>query len=129
LRENTIKEISNDNSTVLADYIVELIQDKKGKSIINLDLRAIPEAPTDCFIICHGDSSTQVKAIVNHIYQEMKEKWGEIPHHIEGMGRAEWAIIDYTNVVVHVFYKETRAYYQLEDLWYDAKVTTYEEKY
>ncbi len=129
MRENSIKKISSDNSTELNDFIVELIQDKKGKSIVSLDLREIPEAICDYFIICHGDSTTQVKAIIDHIHKELKELWGEIPHHIEGVGQSEWAIIDYSNVIVHVFLKEKRAYYQLEDLWSDAKVETFEDIY
>ena len=125
MREVKEKEISYDNSTVLNDFIVGLIQDKKGKSIVSLDLRAIPEAITDYFIICHGDSTTQVKAIVGNIYKSMKEEKQDIPHHIEGEGNAEWAIVDYCDVVVHVFLREKREYYQLEDLWSDAVATDY----
>lgn len=129
MKENRIKKISNDNSTVLNDLIVELIQDKKGKSIVSLDLREIPEAITDYFIVCHGDSNTQVKAIIDHIHIELKELWGETPHHIEGLAQSEWGIIDYSNVIVHVFQKEKRAYYQLEELWSDAKVATFDDIY
>ena len=129
MREVRIKEVSYDNSTALNSYLIELIQEKKGRSIKSLDLQAIPEAITDYFIVCHGDSSTQVKAIIDNVHKKMKEERGELPHHIEGITTAEWAIIDYTDVVVHVFLKEMRDHYQLEDLWNDAIVTDYEDNY
>ena len=103
------------------------ISDKKGKSIVSLDLREIPEAISDYFIICHGDSSTQVKAIIDNVYRKLKENWKETPHHIEGMQQAEWAIIDYVDVVVHVFLNEKRDFYHLEDLWSDAMITHYDD--
>lgn len=127
MKEVRAEKINNDNSTALKDVIVELIQDKKGKSINSLDLRKIPEAIADYFVVCHGDSTTQVKAIIDNIYKEIKEESGETPHHIEGLQQAEWAIIDYTDVVVHVFLKDIRAHYQLEDLWSDAVFTEYED--
>ena len=92
-------------------------------------MRAIPEAISDYFIICHGDSTTQVKAIIDNIYKKIKDGRGELPHHIEGTGSAEWAIIDYTDVIVHVFLKEMRDHYQLEDLWSDAVVIHYDDNY
>ena len=109
--------------------MIGLIQDKKGKSVVSLDLRQIPEAISDYFIICHGDSTTQVKAIVDNIHRKIKEDRGELPHHIEGMNSAEWAIIDYIDVVVHVFLRDRRDYYHLEDLWSDAVTTRYEDMY
>ena len=127
MREVRVKGIKSDNSTALNDYIVELIQDKKGKSIKSLNLKAIPEAITDYFIVCHGDSTTQVKAIINNIEKKVKEELGQSPHHIEGVAQSEWAIIDYTDVVVHVFLKEKREYYQLEELWSDAVFTEYKD--
>jgi ribosome-associated protein len=127
LREAKLREVTYDNSTGLNSYIVELIQDKKGKSIVSLDLREIPEAISDYFIVCHGDSTTQVKAIVDNVYRKLKENRGEIPHHIEGMQSAEWAIVDYVDVVLHVFLREKREYYQLEDLWSDAAATGYDD--
>ena len=129
MREVRAKDVSYDNSTAFNDYLVELIQDKKGRDIKSLDLRKIPEAITDYFIVCHGDSSTQVKAIIDNIHKKVKEDRGEAPHHVEGTARSEWAIIDYTDVVVHVFLKEMRDHYQLEDLWSDAVVTEFEDNY
>lgn len=127
MREARAKQLSYDNSTEINDFIVGVIQDKKGKSVKSLDLRAIPEAITDYFIVCHGDSTTQVKAIVGNIYRKMKEEKKTTPHHIEGESNAEWAIVDYIDVVVHVFLREKREFYQLEDLWSDAVVTEYED--
>ncbi len=127
MREVPAKKIAYDNSTALNELIIELIQDKKGKSIRSLDLRAIPEAITDYFIVCHGDSTTQVKAIVDSIYKKVKELNDEVPHHVEGLAQSEWAIVDYTNVVVHVFLKNIREHYMLEELWSDAVVKEYED--
>lgn len=129
MREAKVKEVSYDNSAAFCEYLVGLIQDKKGKSVVSLDLRAIPEAIADFFIICHGDSDTQVKAIIDHIYKKTREDRGEKPHHIEGLNRAEWAIIDYTDVVVHVFRRDMREHYQLEELWSDAEITRYDDAY
>lgn len=128
MKETKVREVSYDNSTALSEFVVELIQDKKGKSITSLDLREIPEAISDYFIICHGDSSTQVKAIIDHIHRKMKEN-GETPHHVEGISQALWAIIDFTDVVVHVFQRDVREHYQLEDLWSDAVIRNYEDLY
>ncbi|MCP4125297.1 MAG: ribosome silencing factor [Bacteroidetes bacterium] len=129
MREVKAKAVSYDNSTALSEYLIELIQDKKGRSIKSLDLRAIPEAIADYFIVCHGDSNTQVRAIIDNIHKKAKEDRGELPHHVEGTASAEWAIIDYTDVVVHVFQKEMRDHYQLEDLWSDAVVTELDDNY
>ena len=129
MREVKVRDLTYDNSTALCGHLIGLIQDKKGKSIVSLDLRQIPEAISDYFIICHGDSTTQVKAIVDNVHRKIKEEWGELPHHIEGMSSAEWAIIDYIDVVVHVFLRDRRDYYHLEDLWSDAGITRYEDMY
>jgi len=129
LREAKLREVTYDNSTDLNALVVELIQDKKGKAIVSLDLRDIPEAIADYFIICHGDSTTQVKAIVDNVHRKVREDRGESPHHIEGMQHAEWAIIDYVDVVLHVFLREKRDYYHLEDLWSDAVTTRYDDLY
>ena len=107
------------------DLIVDSIQDIKGKNILKLDMRDLHDAPADFFIICEGDSNTQVKAISDNIYKRLKEELGERPIHSEGKQNARWVCMDYFNIVVHVFYKETRQFYELEDLWSDAKITEY----
>ena len=111
---------------VLNDLIIDSIQDIKGKNIVKLDLRQLEEAPCDYFIICEGDSNTQVKSIANNIRKRVKEEAGLLPVHSEGEGNALWICVDYFDTVVHVFYREKRAFYQLEELWGDAFFTEYE---
>ncbi len=125
---NPLKKQSNrqkDLTVVLADLIVESIQDIKGEKIIKLDLRKIQDAPTSFFIICEANSTTQVQAISNNIYKRMKEEYDDTPLSFEGRTNANWILMDYFTIVVHVFHQETRKYYQLEDLWSDAKATEY----
>jgi ribosome-associated protein len=110
----------------LNDIVIDAIQDIKGKHIVKLDLRRIGDAPTDFFIICEGDSNTQVKAIADNISKRLKEELGVFPSNIEGTGASNWVCLDYFNTVIHVFYRETRAFYELEDLWSDAQFTEYE---
>ena len=110
----------------LNELIIDSIQDIKGKNVLKLDLRHLEEAPTDFFIICEGDSNTQVKAISDNINKRVKQEAGILPARSEGMSNALWICVDYFTTVVHVFYHETRAFYQLEDLWSDAKFTEYE---
>ncbi len=106
----------------LVDAVIDSIQDKKGEEIVHMDLTALPDAVTDHFIVCHADSTTQVRAIGNHIVENVFEKTGIRPLGKEGFDNAEWILVDYMNVVVHVFYKEKRYFYQLEDLWHDALI-------
>ena len=110
----------------LNDMVIDSIQDIKGKNILKLDLRHLDEAPTDFFIICEGDSNTQVKAISDNIYRRLKTEGMTLPLHYEGQQNARWILLDYFSTVVHVFYKETRAFYELEDLWGDAIFTEYQ---
>ncbi len=110
----------------LNHWIIDAIQDIKGKNIIKLDLRKIIDRPTDYFIICEGDSSVQVKAISDSIGRKIKDKLGLHPIHKEGVEGAKWVLVDYFDTVVHVFYPETRAFYDIEELWGDAKVINYE---
>lgn len=111
---------------LLNSLIIEAIQDVKGKNIVKLDLRHISDAPVDYFIVCEGESSTQVKAISDNISKKVKEELDTRPSFVEGTSQAHWVLVDYFDTVVHVFHPETRAYYQLEDLWNDAKTTQYQ---
>ncbi len=104
----------------LNDLIVDSISDKKGLNIITLDLRRIEEAAADFFIICTAESTTQVKAIADHVNKKVKDNSGEYPWHCEGMQNLEWVLIDYVDTVVHVFLRDKRTLYNLEDLWSDA---------
>lgn len=111
----------------LNDLIISLIQDKKGKSLISLDLRKIPEAMADYFIICHGESTTQTRAITDHLEEEVHKQTGSKPFHLEGRNNGEWCLVDFGDVIVHVFEKEKREFYQLEDLWSDGILQRYED--
>ena len=110
----------------LNNLIIDSIQDIKGKNIVKLDLQHLEEAPTDFFIICEGESNTQVKAISDNIYRRIKNEGKVMPSHVEGERNALWICIDYFSTVVHIFYRETRSFYELEDLWSDTKFTEYE---
>lgn len=110
----------------LNELIIDSIQDIKGKNITKLDLRKLEDAPTDFFIICEGDSTTQVKAISENIYKRLREEAGIKPSHIEGQRSAHWILLDYFTVVVHIFYPETRQFYELEEMWSDATFTEYQ---
>ena len=101
--------------------IINAIQEKKGEKIISLDLRKIPEAVADFFIICEASSSTQVRAIANYIEYHTKEAADETPYKVEGQLGGQWVLVDYVNVVVHIMQPETRKFYKLEDLWSDAQ--------
>lgn len=109
----------------LNHFIVEGIRDKKGKNIVQLDLRRLGDAPADFFIICEGDSSTHIKAISDSIYKKVKEELHTMPSHTEGTLNARWVLMDYFNTIVHVFYPETREFYDIEQLWGDAEVTEF----
>lgn len=106
----------------LASIAVLGIQEKKGKEIVSLDLRNVKNAVTDFFIVCHGDSRTQVDAIARSVEDEVFNKLKENPIHKEGFENAEWVLLDYFNVVIHVFLQEKRAFYGIEKLWADAEV-------
>jgi ribosome-associated protein len=100
--------------------IIKAIQDKKGENILSLDLRKIPEAVADYFIICQANSNTQLKAIADFIEVEVKDKCGENAYKHEGRQAQQWILIDYVNIVVHIMLPETRKFYQLEEMWSDA---------
>jgi ribosome-associated protein len=107
-------------TTELKNQIIESILDKKGENVISLDLRKINDAVTQYFIICDATTGIQVKAIADHIYENVREKTGERPWHKEGFENLEWVLLDYVDVVVHVFKTQTREFYELEALWDDA---------
>lgn len=111
----------------LNELIIDSIQDIKGKNIVKLDLRAIEESSADYFIICEGDSTTQVRAISNNLNKRIKDEMGILPSHVEGRTSAEWILVDYFDTVIHIFHPEKRAFYEIEELWSDAKHTAYED--
>lgn len=112
----------SEDVNLLVDTIVHGIQEVKGNEIKCMDLRAIPSAICEYFIVCHGNSFTQVEAIADKVREETKEKMNQNAWKTEGYGNAQWIILDYFDVVVHVFYKQAREQYGLEELWADAKI-------
>ncbi|MDP4187626.1 MAG: ribosome silencing factor [Bacteroidota bacterium] len=112
----------------LKQWIIEGIRSRKGKDILYLDLSAIENSVTDSFIICHGDSTTQVAAIGDSVMQIVEEKLHEDVWHTEGYENAQWVLLDYGSIVVHIFQKYYRDFYNLEDLWADAKIQVINEE-
>ncbi|MBL7898529.1 MAG: ribosome silencing factor [Crocinitomicaceae bacterium] len=110
----------------LIETMVDGLQDVKGKDIVILDLTNLSNAVTDYFIIATGDSSTQVEGMASAVVRKTRKELKERPWHEEGVGNSEWILLDYVNVVVHIFFRETREFYNLEDLWADAKRTEIE---
>lgn len=110
----------------LIETIIDSIQDVKGKRITKIDLREVDDAPVEYFVICEGESTSQVKGISERVYLRAKDELGVRPAHNEGKSYARWILLDYFDVVVHVFYPETREFYDLEDLWSDGIMTEYE---
>jgi len=113
----------------LITSVISSIEDVKGNDISILDLRDIENTVCDYFIICEGTSNTQVNAISNSVQKKVSKELKENPWHVEGEDNAEWILIDYVNVVVHVFQKHIREYYDIESLWGDAKTTLIETSY
>jgi len=111
----------NSNPDQLITTVLNGIEDVKGQNINILDLRELENTVCDYFIICEGTSNTQVNAIVNSIQKKVSKEIRDKPWHIEGNSNAEWVLMDYVNVVVHVFQKHIREYYDIESLWGDAK--------
>lgn len=107
--------------------IIHAIQQKKGENIVSLDLRKIPEAVTDFFIICQATSQVQVKAIADFVEMEVRKRCNEAPFRHEGQQSAQWVLIDYVNIVVHVMQPEPRKFYRLEEMWSDAQLTEHIE--
>ena len=100
--------------------IIHAIQEKKGDNIVSLDLRKIPEAVADFFIICQANNNNQLRAIADFIEKDVKEHCSESPYKHEGRQAEQWILIDFVNVVVHIMLPEPRKFYQLEELWSDA---------
>ncbi|MCW9707436.1 ribosome silencing factor [Fodinibius salsisoli] len=114
------------DSDKLIDVITEAMLDRKAEDITVIDVHGLTTL-TDKFVVCHASTDVQIKAIANHISQETKEQLGEKPWKEEGRESRRWVILDYVNVVVHIFKKELREYYALERMWNDAPVRKIEE--
>jgi ribosome-associated protein len=118
-----VKKRKGANSETLSDVIVKGMQEKKASDIVVMDLRKIKNAVADFFVICSGNSDKQLDAISDSIDAEVFKKFQENPWHTEGKNNKEWMLLDYINVVAHVFRKDRRAFYALERLWGDADIT------
>lgn len=116
----TQKPVSTDD---LIAVIIKGIDDVKGEDIQLLDLREIDNTVCDYFVICSGNSNTQVNAISGSVQKVVSKELKDKPWHIEGQNNSEWVLMDYVNVVVHVFQKHVREFYDIESLWGDAKIT------
>jgi len=102
--------------------IIDAIQEKKGHQIVTIDLSQVENSICDCFIICHGESVTQVGAITESVEKKLKEEAQTRAHHVEGLQNSQWVLLDYFDVLVHVFQEEYRSFFKLEELWADGNV-------
>lgn len=119
----------NNSIDDLLASIIKGIEDVKGLDIDILDLRGIDNRVCDYFVICNGTSNTQVNAIVNSVQKGVSKELKDKPWHVEGTDNGEWVLMDYVSIVVHVFQKHVREYYNIESLWGDAKITSLENKF
>ncbi len=110
---------------ILLNNIIDSIEEKKGKQIVSLDFKNIENSVCEYFIICQGTSKVHVEAIADFVIENAKLKTKTSPWHKEGFENAEWILIDYANIIVHVFQEETRKFYKLENLWADADIKHY----
>lgn len=114
-------------SELLLEVAIKELQDTKGENIISIDLKGIENAVCEYFIICSGTSSTHVNALAGSVEKEIRNVFHEKPWHSEGFGNSEWVLLDYANVVIHIFQQEARNFYNLEGLWADAKISKIKE--
>lgn len=124
-KKNTITRLTKGSKIIKT--IINAIQEKKGENVISLDLRKIPEAVADFFIICEANNPSLLKAIADEVEHEVKERCGESAYKHEGRQAQQWILIDYVNVVVHIMLPEPRKFYQLEEMWSDAVSTEHKE--
>ncbi|OFY59810.1 MAG: ribosome silencing factor [Bacteroidetes bacterium RBG_19FT_COMBO_42_10] len=118
----------SDGTKVLLGSVTKGIFEKKGHDVLKIDLRNLENRIADYFVICHGSSTTQVDSICDSVEDTVKKIAGERPLHIEGLDNCFWVLLDYGNVVVHIFLEEYRNFYSLESLWADAAIEAMEDK-
>jgi ribosome-associated protein len=126
--KSRMEENNSINVTQKRELILEAIREKKGHQIVSIDLTEVENSICDCFIICHGESVTQVGAIAESIERKLKEDARIRAHHVEGVQNSQWVLLDYFDILVHVFQEEYRSFYKLEELWADGKVTRVTDK-
>lgn len=115
------------NSREKLDLILEALKEKKAKEIITINLEKVGNAICDYFVVCHGDSTTQVDALSDSVSRKIKKELHTNPHHIEGTNNSLWILLDYFDIVVHIFLNEKRSFYNLEELWADGKIERIED--
>jgi ribosome-associated protein len=118
----------SDGADVLLKSVVKGIYEKKGHDVLKIDLRNLENRIADYFVICHGTSVTQVDSICDSVEDTARKMAGEKPLHIEGLDNCFWVLLDYGNVVVHIFLEKYRNFYSLESLWADATIQAMEDK-
>ncbi|MBO3272866.1 MULTISPECIES: ribosome silencing factor [Hymenobacter] len=116
------------DSDILADIVVRGMQDKKGVDIVVLNLQELKNAVADYFVICSASSDTQLDALARSVEEEVEKVTGQQPWQMEGRTNREWVLLDYVDVVVHIFLRDRRQFYALEELWGDAEITYVEEE-
>jgi len=126
LSTQTKKKSASSETQALYNLIIDSISDKKGQKTVSIDLRKVDDTIADYFIICEADNMTQTKAIADNVSFRVKKELGEYPLHVEGVTNLEWVLIDYFDIVVHIFYSEKREFYELEELWSDGVIKKYE---
>jgi len=124
-KKSSIKKLTKNSKIFKA--IINAIQEKKGENIVSLDLRKIPEAVADFFIICEASNNTQLRAIADFVEEDVKLKCDEAAYKHEGRQAQQWILIDYVNIVVHIMLPEPRKFYQLEEMWSDAPMTEHND--
>lgn len=107
----------------LETAIIDAIQDRKGVNITDIDFKGLDTAPAQAFVVCTGKSTSQVAAIADNIREEVRKKLEIKPYNYDGYRNSQWIVIDYGDIMVHVFLPEAREYYNIEDLWSDASIT------
>jgi ribosome-associated protein len=118
----------SDGADVLLKNVIKGIFEKKGHNVLKIDLRKLENRIADYFVICHGTSGTQVDSICDSVEDIVRKEAGEKPLHIEGLENSYWVLVDYGNVIVHIFLEEYRGFYSLESLWADAEVEVMVDK-
>jgi ribosome-associated protein len=116
------------NTLTLEERIIESIREKKGRNIVNINLTKLNNSICEYFIISHGESDTQVRAIARNIEDKVKKHLKQNTYHAEGYQNAQWILLDFNTVVAHIFQEKTRNYYKLEELWADGETTIYPEE-
>ncbi|PTQ99848.1 ribosome-associated protein [Mucilaginibacter yixingensis] len=120
-----VKSKGSKESAYLSELAIHGMQEKKGNEIVRLDMRNIFSSVADYFVICHAESGTQVRALADSVEDEIYKATGQEPWRKEGLEFGEWILLDYVDVVVHVFRTDKRQYYGIEDLWGDAEIKNY----